>query len=249
MLKSEITIATARQSCSRRVICSVVATAAAAVAGIVLTNSGEEPVNLEMHRSKTLDQARTAFLAGLLTVAVVFSVCCSRQPDRRFSPPTTATAEPGTQTLTGRVVRVADGDTVTVLDAGNTQYRVRLAGIDAPESHLAFGSRSKQSLSELVFGKDVTVLYAKTDQYGRLVGKVIVDGEDANLAQLKAGMAWHYKEYQREQTPEDRELYARAEEEARAQHRGLWQDSSPIEPSQFRREQREEVRSKSGTAP
>jgi endonuclease YncB( thermonuclease family) len=199
-----------------------------------------------MSASKPIMPAK---LPWIVAVALVFAASCSRSSENKpSSTAPTATSSAG-QTLAGRVVSVADGDTVTVLDADNTQHRIRLAGIDAPESHQAFGARSKQSLSELVFRKDITVLYSKTDQYGRLVGKVIVDGEDANLAQLNAGMAWHYKEYQREQTPEDRELYARAEEEARAQHRGLWQDANPIEPSQFRREQREDARGKSATAP
>ena len=144
-------------------------------------------------------------------------------------------------------MRVADGDTVTVLDSASTQYRIRLSGIDAPESHQAFGTQSRKNLSELVFGKDVTVLYDKTDQYGRLVGKIMVNGQDVNLEQVREGMAWHYKEYEREQSPEDRAIYARAEDEARAQHRGLWQDPNPIEPSQFRREQRDERGNKNTT--
>jgi endonuclease YncB( thermonuclease family) len=137
-------------------------------------------------------------------------------------------------------VRVADGDTVTVLDSSNTQHRIRLEGIDAPESHQAFGTQSKKSLSEMVFGKDVTVVFQKTDQYGRLVGKIVLDGKDINLEQVKAGMAWHYKEYQREQAPEDRESYAKAEDEARTARRGLWQDADPVEPSAFRREAKRE---------
>lgn len=144
------------------------------------------------------------------------------------------------QTLTGRVVRVADGDTITVLDGTNTQHRIRLEGIDAPESHQAFGEQSKKSLSEMVFGKDVTIVYQKTDQYGRLVGKILLDGKDINLEQVKSGMAWHYKEYQREQAPEDRDLYAKAEDEAHAARRGLWLDQSPVEPSAFRREEKRE---------
>ena len=188
---------------------------------------------------------RRRFLAGLVLPVFVWLASCSRQPAQREPPHRfESKSAAGIETLTGRVVSLADGDTITLLDAANTQHRIRLSGIDAPESHQAFGARSKQSLSDLVFGRDVTVFYSKTDQYGRLVGKVIVDGQDANLAQIKAGMAWHYKEYQREQTPEDRELYARAEEEAPAQHLGLWQDANPIEPSQFRREEREERRSK-----
>lgn len=146
----------------------------------------------------------------------------------------------GSQTLTGRVVRIADGDTITVLDSSDTQHRIRLEGIDAPESHQAFGTQSKKNLSEMVFGKDVTVVYQKTDQYGRLVGKILLDGKDINLEQVKAGMAWHYKEYQREQALEDRELYAKAEDEAHAARRGLWQDPEPVEPSEFRREEKRE---------
>ncbi|HEY3104062.1 MAG TPA: thermonuclease family protein [Pyrinomonadaceae bacterium] len=191
---------------------------------------------------------RRRFLVWLVLPVLVLLASCGRQPAQREVP---HSVEPeravGVDILTGRVVSVADGDTITVLDANNVQHRIRLSGIDAPESHQAFGTQSKKNLSELVFGRDVTVIYEKTDQYGRLVGKIIVEGKDVNLAQVKSGMAWHYKEYQREQTPEDRELYARAEDEARAQHRGLWQDSNPVEPSQFRREQREERRSKSAT--
>lgn len=132
---------------------------------------------------------------------------------------------------------IADGDTVTVLDANDTQHRIRLEGIDAPEKHQAFGSKSKESLATMIFGKEVTLVYYKTDQYGRLVGKVLSDGKDVNLEQVKAGMAWHYKEYQREQTPEDREVYAKAEDEARTARRGLWQDADPIEPGAFRKEE------------
>ncbi len=137
-------------------------------------------------------------------------------------------------------MRIADGDTVTVLDAQNAQHRIRLQGIDAPESHQAFGTQSKKSLSNLIFDREVTVEFDKTDQYGRIVGKILLDGKDINLEQVKAGMAWHYKEYQREQSPQDREIYARAEDEARSARRGLWADADPIEPSAFRKEQKRE---------
>jgi endonuclease YncB( thermonuclease family) len=183
---------------------------------------------------------RAARCVWLVAVALTFGVCCSRQPERKTTAAQPVTAPSGSVTLNGRVVRVADGDTITVLDSTNTQYRIRLEGIDAPESHQAFGVRSKKNLSEMVFGKDVTVVYQKTDQYGRLVGKILLDGKDVNLEQLKAGMAWHYKEYQREQTPEDREVYAKAEDEARTARRGLWQDQEPVEPSEFRKEEKRE---------
>jgi len=179
----------------------------------------------------------------LFPLVLVLLTACSKppQPKRQASPPA-ATA--GTQTLSGRVVRIADGDTVTVLDATNTQHRIRLQGIDAPESHQAFGTQSKKNLSELIFDKDVSVIYDKTDQYGRLVGKILLDGKDVNLEQVKAGMAWHYKEYEREQSPEDRELYARAEEDARSARRGLWVDANPVEPGEFRRDEKREREAK-----
>jgi len=140
----------------------------------------------------------------------------------------------------GRVVRIADGDTITVLDGANTQHRIRLQGIDAPESHQAFGTQSKNSLSDMIFDREVTVEYDKIDQYGRIVGKILLDGKDINLEQIKAGMAWHYKEYQREQSPTDRDLYAHAEDEARNARRGLWADADPVEPGAFRKEQKRE---------
>jgi endonuclease YncB( thermonuclease family) len=179
-------------------------------------------------------------LVSFAAVILLLSAGCSRPPAGTNQESRELPAANGAQTLTGRVVRIADGDTVTVLDSSNTQHHIRLEGIDAPESHQAFGSQSKKSLSAMVLGKDVTVVYQKTDQYGRLVGKITVDGKDVNLEQVKAGMAWHYKEYEREQAASDRELYARAEDEARAARRGLWQDTDPIEPSAFRKEEKRE---------
>lgn len=141
-------------------------------------------------------------------------------------------------TLQGRVVGVADGDTVTVLDSSNTQWKIRLMGIDAPEKKQAFGSKSKESLSALVFNKAVSVKDSKRDKYGRTVGKILADGVDANLEQVKAGMAWHYKKYQSEQTADDRSIYARAEEDARAGKLGLWLDAEPTPPWDWRKQQK-----------
>lgn len=182
-------------------------------------------------------------LSFILLVACTLSltVSCSRRPpqvEQQKREPAVSTA--AQQTLIGRVVRIADGDTITVLDSSNTQHRIRLGGIDAPESKQDFGTQSKKSLSSMVFGKDVTVVYEKTDQYGRLVGKVLLDGKDVNLEQVRAGMAWHYKEYEREQSSEDRELYGRAEDEARSARRGLWADPNPVEPGEFRKQERQE---------
>ncbi len=134
------------------------------------------------------------------------------------------------ETITGRVVKVYDGDTVTILDASNTQHRIRLQGIDAPERGQAYGKKSGKYLADAVASKHVTVDYEKLDRYKRIMGKVLRDGRDMNLRQLKAGLAWHYKKYQKEQSLDDRKLYAAAEIEARQAGRGLWQEPEPVPP-------------------
>ncbi len=134
------------------------------------------------------------------------------------------------ETITGWVVGVADGDTITVLDANKVQHKIRLSGIDAPEKKQAFGNRSKESLSDLAFDKTVNVETEKRDRYGRQIGKVLVNGRDVNLAQVERGMAWFYRQYQREQSPNDRRLYEAAEDAAKADKRGLWRDADPVSP-------------------
>jgi len=138
------------------------------------------------------------------------------------------------EVLHGLVVAVSDGDTITVLDESKEQYKIRLMGIDAPEKKQAYGQRSKESLSDLVYLKDVDVTWSKHDRYGRTVGQVSVDGTDICLEQIKRGMAWHYKQYQREQSESDRSLYSDSESTAREMKIGLWHDDAPIEPSNFR---------------
>jgi endonuclease YncB( thermonuclease family) len=138
-------------------------------------------------------------------------------------------------TIIGKVVGVSDGDTITVLDQNNTQYKVRLAGIDAPEKKQAFGNVSKKSLSDLVFDSQVTVDWHKQDRYGRIVGKVILNGQDVNLEQINRGMAWFYKKYQNELILDDRLSYLRAQVAAKNSNTGLWLDHEPIAPWVFRK--------------
>ncbi len=115
-------------------------------------------------------------------------------------------------TLTSKVVKVTDGDSITVLESTNTQHRIRLQGMDAPERKQAFGNASRKHLATLVAGKEVTVKWTKRDRYRSIVGFVLVDGHDVNLAQVKAGMAWFYRYYQKELSREYRKLYAQAED-------------------------------------
>jgi len=143
-------------------------------------------------------------------------------------------AEAFAERLEGLVVAIADGDTLTVLDDAKAQHRIRLSGIDAPERRQAFGNVSRQHLADAVFQRRVVVEYDKTDRYGRLVGKVLLNGQDECLAQVAAGLAWHYKKYEGEQPVADRRAYAAAEDEARAARRGLWRDGEPVPPWEWR---------------
>lgn len=140
--------------------------------------------------------------------------------------------------LTGVVVGVADGDTVTLLTDAGQQEKVRLAGIDAPEKSQAFGSLSKRSLSDMAFQKRGSVEWQKRDRYGRIVGKLRIADVDVGLQQVADGLAWHYKAYEREQSASDRKAYGDAETTARSQRIGLWRDPDQIEPWNFRRMKR-----------
>jgi endonuclease YncB( thermonuclease family) len=130
-----------------------------------------------------------------------------------------------------RIVGIADGDTLTVLTADKTQRRIRLWGIDAPETGQDFGSRAKQAASELAFGKTVTIRPRDTDRYGRTVAEVILpDGRSMNREMVRRGMAWWYRTF----APHDAEL-AGLEAEAREARIGLWSRPNPVPPWVWRR--------------
>jgi len=133
------------------------------------------------------------------------------------------------QTITGRVVSIADGDSITVLIDG-AQVKIRLVGIDAPERKQPFGTRSREHLANLVHEKDVTVETAGTDRYGRTLGTVYVGGKNVNAAMVESGMAWHYVQYSR-----DKRLMI-LEHDAREFRRGLWTDLDPVPPWEWRRQ-------------
>ena len=116
-------------------------------------------------------------------------------------------APAATEVLTGHVVGVADGDTLTLLDGKNQQHKIRLGGIDAPEKGQAFGNVSRQHLAELAFGKKAAADCYKIDRYRRLICTVYVDEKDVGLAQLDAGLAWWYRKYANEQPPQERLTY------------------------------------------
>lgn len=134
--------------------------------------------------------------------------------------------------FSGRVVGIADGDTLTVL-ADATQHKVRLAEIDAPEKKQAFGERAKQSLAALCFSQHAEVSPGKTDRYGRTVARVRCQGMDASLHQVQQGLAWAYTAYLTDPG------IAGAERLARDSGLGLWGDAEPIQPWLYRKGKRQ----------
>ncbi len=135
--------------------------------------------------------------------------------------------------LRGKVVSIADGDTITVLDAEKVQHKIRLQGIDAPEKKQAFGTKSKERMSEKVGGEEVVVQWKEKDRYGRIIGEVMIGSRHINLEMVQDGMAWHYKQYSK-----SKEL-AEAEDLARKEKKGLWVDKEPVPPWEFRKTERE----------
>jgi endonuclease YncB( thermonuclease family) len=140
--------------------------------------------------------------------------------------------------LVGMVVKVSDGDTITVLDIENVQYKVRLTGIDAPERGQPFGTASSEHLAKLIAGKKVSVESTNYDRYGRVLGKVMLDGIDINLAQVQAGMAWWYRYYAKSQPKIDQRLYEDSENSAKRERIGLWLEPNPINPYDWRKGRR-----------
>ena len=135
------------------------------------------------------------------------------------------------RSISGRVTRVSDGDTVWVSDSLG-RHKVRLNRIDAPESDQPFGKESAAHLKSLIGGRDVRVEYTGTDQYGRILGIIFLGDTDINLQMVKDGCAWHYSHF--DKTP----AYAAAEREARTAKRGLWAADNPINPHQWRKSKR-----------
>jgi endonuclease YncB( thermonuclease family) len=135
-------------------------------------------------------------------------------------------------TLVGQVVKIADGDTLTVLDSARNQHKIRLAGIDAPEKTQAFGTQARNALASAVFRQTVRVDITDTDRYGREVGRVYCAGRFINADLVRAGFAWRYTQF--DKTGE----FAPLEADARRHRRGLWADSNPVPPWEFRKAKR-----------
>lgn len=134
--------------------------------------------------------------------------------------------------ISGKVVSITDGDTLIVRESPTKSVTVRLIHIDAPERGQAFGTRARQTLSEMAYGKEAEVAGISKDRYGRTLGELFVDGKSINLELVRQGMAWAYVDYS---PPEE---YAKAEAAAKQAGRGLWADREPVPPWVYRKGRR-----------
>ena len=132
-----------------------------------------------------------------------------------------------------RVVGISDGDTFTALNRDNLQLKIRLSGIDAPEKKQAYGNKSKEFLSSLIFGKSIVIDIQSQDSWGRYIAYAYTpDGQDVSYLMIESGMAWHFLKY------DNNSSYENAEKEACYARRGLWADSDPIAPWNYRADSR-----------
>ena len=145
-----------------------------------------------------------------------------------------ASTKAGTHQIEGRTVGVSDGDSITLLDAENRQHKIRLDGIDAPESGQPFGRASKQHLAELLANRQAVAECSKTDRYRREVCRVLVGGADAGLEQVRAGLARFFRRYAKELPPNRRQQHSDMEAQAKGERRGLWANSEPVAPWDWR---------------
>lgn len=157
---------------------------------------------------------RFATLPLFLALLLLLNACNLNEPD-----------------ITGKVINVADGDTITMMIDGKKE-KIRLYGIDAPEMRQAFGKRAKLFTKSMVHGKTVSLLRIDQDRYGRTVGVITLDGVSLNEALVSAGYAWHYRQYSTDSKLDALEL------EARLKRKGLWADRNPMPPWEFRKKKK-----------
>lgn len=166
---------------------------------------------------------KPCFFALILTFGLLASVFAAQsQQSQDVTPP---------KPFSGKVVSIADGDTITVIH-DKTKYRIRLNGIDAPETKQAFGTKAKKILGDKVFDQEVKIEWKTMDKYNRIIGEVYLGDRRICLEMVAEGYAWHYKQYSK-----DQEL-AKAEKEAREAKKGLWVDPDPIPPWEFRKKKK-----------
>ena len=137
-----------------------------------------------------------------------------------------------TEIIRGKVIKIADGDTLTLLTDSNKKIKIRLAGIDTPERKQSFGNTAKNALAKLVFHKKILIEKQTKDRYGRTIGVVFLNNKNVNNELVRQGMAWVYKKYT------DNKILYELEAQAKTRRIGLWADANPIAPWDWRRGKR-----------
>jgi endonuclease YncB( thermonuclease family) len=140
-----------------------------------------------------------------------------------------------TDVITGKVIKVADGDTVTLLTDKKEQIKIRLDGIDCPERSQDFGTKAKDFTNSLCYGKRVKVEAKGIDKYGRTLGVIWVGSVNLNEELLHNGLAWHYIQYNHSQQ------YAELEKQAQQKKLNLWSIPNPIAPWDFRKAKKQKL--------
>ncbi len=175
-------------------------------------------------------------LLALCCVSLILCGCLEIKPGSYSKlPGDVKVTDDGTLLAQGRVVKVADADTMTILGSDRQRYKVRLQGIDAPEKKQNYGMACKDKLAAMVLNRRVDVEAYKKDRYQRVIAKVMLDDKDMALELIRQGCGWHYKAYASEQSRSDRRDYAAAEKQARHNKRGLWRAARPQAPWDYRR--------------
>ena len=137
--------------------------------------------------------------------------------------------------IKGKVIKVADGDTITILNSQNKQIKIRLYGIDAPEKAQDFGNVSREYLANLVAGKNIDATVIDIDRYGRSVSRINIDGKEVAEEMLKSGLAWLYTYYCK--IPECKQ-WKELETQAKTAKIGLWSNPTAQEPWKWRKERK-----------
>lgn len=183
-----------------------------------------------LSKSKTSISFADAIAQGYEPCAICYPATTAKNETAKSASPKKTPVKTNVfpMTITGTVVAIADGDTITVL-VGTEQYKIRLDAIDCPEKKQAYGQKAKEFISGLVFSKTVSVEISGMDRYGRYLGVVTVAGVDVNRSMIRNGYAWHYKQYSKDMELDELEALARSE------RLGLWKDDNPIPPWDFRK--------------
>ncbi|MGH9947378.1 MAG: thermonuclease family protein [Pyrinomonadaceae bacterium] len=176
----------------------------------------------------------------ILALAAIGIIAQKPQPspsvssNKRPSISTNVVPNEKSELIEGTVVAVDDGDTISILTADQTSYKVRLQAIDAPDDRQPYFDKSRKRLSNLLLKTDVKAMVHSKDSNDMLIATVYQEGRDIGLIQIENGMAWHDKRYLHLQTPSGQKSYADAQTKAVKERKGLWDDKNPIPPWVFR---------------